>query len=304
MLQKIVLGFALAGLFALIWAALIEPRLLRVTRAELAVKGLTAPLKAVIVADTQSLVGHWSFERLRDRLAPLVEAQKPDIVFLLGDYAGVSHGPFRKLYNEWLHVEPQAASRLLGGLKAPMGVYAVLGNHDWAHDGEAVAAALAAGGATVLRNGAVEARTPSGDILTIAGVDDAIGPQGAAPLLALTETDPRLPLIFLTHRPDEVMRLPRAADLSLAGHTHGGQICLPAIGCPVSMSRHGFLRGMFMTPKGPLFVSSGVGTAAFPMRLMNPPEIVVVDLLPAEAPARAGTPEALAEPESELVLAE
>lgn len=257
---------------------------MEVRSAEIPVEGLTQPLKALLVADTQSLSLHWSEKRLAEVLKPLAEAQKPDVIFLLGDYSGISHGPAQKLYNDWMRVDPEAASRILGGLKAPMGVYAILGNHDWAENGYAVAAALREGGATVLDNAHVAVRTPAGDRLTIAGVDDPIGPRGARPDLALRGAPTDRPLIFLTHRPDEAMRLPRPASLALAGHTHGGQIRLPFLGHLVSMSRHGFVGGLYATPKGPLFVSKGVGTAALPFRFFNPPELILLTLTPAGAP--------------------
>ncbi len=261
--------------------------MLEANQAEIRIEGLTAPIRALVAADTQSLSLHWSEKRLAEKLKPMVEAQKPDLILLLGDYSGISHGPAQKLYNDWMRVDPQAAARLLGGLEAPMGVYAILGNHDWAEDGEAIAAALAEGGAKVLRNENLEIAAPGGGRLILAGVDDPIGPQGARPDLALAGTDPAAPLIFLTHRPDEAMRLPRPASLSAAGHTHGGQICLPLIGCPVAMSRHGFSAGLYETPKGPLYVSRGIGTAALPLRFLNPPEIVTLNLIPAAPPAPA-----------------
>ncbi|MDD2869040.1 metallophosphoesterase [Neomegalonema sp.] len=264
--------------------------MLEVNQAEIRIEGLKAPIRALVVADTQSLSLHWSERRLAERLKPMVEAQKPDLILLLGDYAGISHGPAQKLYNDWMRVDPEAAARILGGLQAPLGVYAILGNHDWAENGEAMAAALAEGGARVLRNESLEIALPGGGRLVLAGVDDPVGPEGARPDLALAGTDPAAPLIFLTHRPDEAVRLPRPASLSVAGHTHGGQICLPMIGCPITMSRHGFVAGLYETAQGPLYVSRGIGTAALPLRFLNPPEIVALTLVPASPPGAPAPP--------------
>lgn len=283
------------------WAFMVEPRLLQVKHVEIPMEGLSRPLKALLVADTQSLRLHWSEERLAEVLKPLAETQRPDVIFLLGDYSGLSHGPARKLYNDWMRVDPEAAARILGGLQAPMGVYAVLGNHDWFGDGHAVAAALRAGGATVLDNDHVEVRTPAGDRLIVAGVDDPLGPRGARPDLALAGTDPSKPLIFLTHRPDEALKLPRPASLSLAGHTHGGQVCLPLVGCPAKTSPNGFMAGRYETAKGDLYISTGVGTAALPFRLGQPPEIVALTLTPAPA---APQPEEEAQDKPRLVAQE
>jgi uncharacterized protein len=193
--------------------------------------------------------------------------EAPDLICLGGDYVTWGGGPDRR------YVEPVA--EMLGGLSAPHGVFAVLGNHD---DDKAMPAALARHGITVLR----DARTRlnfRGETLDIAGI--RYWTRRASDLArVLRGADPNV--ILLAHTP---IRLVEAAALSvplvLSGHTHGGQVVLPVLG---AVAARGFpvIAGVGRRENTTIFVSRGVGTVYLPLRLNCPPEVALLTLEPAE----------------------
>jgi predicted MPP superfamily phosphohydrolase len=88
------------------------------------------------------------------------------------------------------------------------------------------------------------------------------------------------PVLLLTHNPDVFPDVPARVTLTLAGHTHGGQVALPILGRPVVPSRYGqrYADGLVMEDGRALFVSSGIGTSILPVRFRVPPEIAIVTL--------------------------
>jgi predicted MPP superfamily phosphohydrolase len=208
----------------------------------------------------------------------------PDVVVLTGDfvYRSAQYSP--------------ACARELRSLRARHGVYAVLGNHDVWTDANEVAGNLTDAGVTVLRNQrtAVEA---GGARLWLLGLDDAgytgrIGDsfrpfrlrwQPAAQALerlldGLPETEPR---VLLVHNPDFTEMMPAGQiDLTLCGHTHGGQVRLPLIGAPVMPSCFGqkYARGLVRNANTLVYVNRGIGMTALPVRFNCRPEITVLRL--------------------------
>ena len=205
-----------------------------------------------------------------ERIADLVERmndERPDLVALLGDYVD----PEVALGTE---VAPETVAAKLAGLRAPLGVYAVLGNHDWDNDGRRVARALGAAGATVLENDPVRLA----DGLWIVGLADVS--QHARPGEALARVPDDAAVILLTHHPDLFERVPSRVALTLAGHTHGGQVNIPLLRRRVVPSRFGgrYMDGFVRRGEQTMFVSRGFGTSRLPVRLGAAPEIVVLDL--------------------------
>ena len=193
-------------------------------------------------------------------------AQQPDMVFLLGDFAAsrcdLSH--FSKIQCEH--------------------IFAVLGNHDYnmpftrsRHDdqlAEYIVRTLEDMGVHVLRDSAVTL-----DNCTIVGVDSLY--RGIDEDKAFAYTD-GLPIILLSHNPDIVLNLHAHTDLILSGHTHGGTMRLPGLGqiAPISNTRLGrkFDKGFKEFNKRKMIITSGIGDMPLVPRLFNPPEIVVVEL--------------------------
>ena len=145
---------------------------------------------------------------------------------------------------------------VLGPLKAKLGKFAILGNHDLAHDVEGLLAALDLAGFTNLE-GRWESVEHQGLSLALGGTSTPWGPKLNASLRPESDA-----AIILSHAPDTFPTFAKAGvDLVLAGHNHGGQIRLPVVGpilMPSRFSRR-YDRGVFRRGKTTLFVSQGVG---------------------------------------------
>ena len=264
------LGLALGLAVYAFW---IEPRALVVTRLDLPMPGLQKDLRVVVMGDLQPAP---PIESL-GRIAAIVErmnAEGGDLILLLGDYVSE-----RRLATGFL--DPRDTVPILGRLKAPLGVYAVLGNHDWWWDGPAMRRLLAGEGITVLED-AAERVGDKDQTLWIAGLSDPVT-QAYDLEAALDQVDGGGPLLLLTHSPDVFPRVPAEVGLTLAGHTHGGQVNLPFLGRLIVPSRFGerYAYGLIEEAGRRLYVTSGIGTAIIPVRFRTPPEIVVITLTPA-----------------------
>jgi hypothetical protein len=226
------------------------------------------PLRIAALADLHTGSPHITVDKVREIVAS-VNAAGPDLIVLLGDY--VIHGV---VGGRRVDIESTAAA--LRDLRAPLGVFAVLGNHDWWYDGPRTTRALEAAGIRVLEDAAA-AVTVRGRPLWIAGVSDARVRRADA-ARALAAVPGSAPVIVLTHNPDLFVRLPERVLLTLAGHTHGGQVNLPVLGRLIVPSRFGerFAIGHVHEGGRDLFVSPGIGTSIVPVRFRVPPEISVV----------------------------
>jgi predicted MPP superfamily phosphohydrolase len=268
---------AAAGLAAAVaWRALWqEPRSDRIRERTLALErwpGALAGLRVAVISDLHAGAPHVDAERLR-RLVRAVNRRAPDLVVLLGDFVDPDvHG------GSPLRAETVAGA--LADLRARLGTFAVLGNHDWRNGGERVAWVLRAAGITVLENDAA----PAGP-LTVVGLADARErrPDVAG---ALAGVPGDTPVIVLSHDPDLFPLIPDRVALTLSGHTHGGQVAVPWLRRPLIPSRFGerYARGHVVEDRRHLYVTSGVGTTGWPVRLLAPSEAVILALTPAGAP--------------------
>jgi len=204
------------------------------------------------------------------RLAGIVRqlnGVKPDLVLLAGDYlSGKPHAG-----------QPYTASQTVAALallRAPLGVVAVLGNHDHWADPEGFRRAFGARGITFLANEAVR----HGPFI-IGGVDDEYTHHDDLPatLRAMARLGPGPRLIF-THSPDVIPELHERVAAIFAGHTHCGQVAPPLIGPIITMSRYGrrFACGEIHDEGRTIFVGAGVGSSGLPIRLGAPPDVWLV----------------------------
>lgn len=198
----------------------------------------------------------------------LLNAAAPDLILLGGDYVVSRIAGF------------DAVARLLGQLRAPLGVYAILGNHDYWASGDLIAAKLEATGITVLRNEARQLVAPAGAPFWLVGLDDAAR-RRADLHLALAGVPTDAFRLLLAHEPDIADTLGERVDLQLSGHTHGGQVVLPLLGAPLlPRLGHTYLRGLYRLPTHTLYVSRGLGGVPPYIRLNCPPEVTVLTLQP------------------------
>jgi predicted MPP superfamily phosphohydrolase len=196
-------------------------------------------------------------------------ALDPDLIVLGGDYS-LKHGKY---------VRP--CFEVLAALKAPLGVFGVLGNHDYWHGLDATREGMKAAGVAELTNAGVWL-TRGSDRLRLAGVDDLwTGRADVRPALGDATRDDAC--LLVSHNPDfaETLRDPRVG-LVLSGHTHGGQVVFPT-GAPFVPSRYGqkYLKGLVQAPEARVYVSRGLGTSGVPVRIGSRPEINLITLTPA-----------------------
>jgi uncharacterized protein len=274
---------ALLGVLAVfyglgVWAFLVEPQALVVRRVTVeSAQWRGPPLRIGVVSDTHAGAAHVTPQRVR-RVAARLSRQRPDVAVFLGDYAGGHEPAAVRAAPERSRVLSGAAA--LGEVKAPLGRYAVLGNHDWWYDGPAVEAALTRAGVRVLENDAVRVERPGG-AFWIAGLADLDSRRARpAPDIALRDVPAGEPAVVVSHWPDPWPEVPPRAALTLAGHSHCGQVNFPVVGRLLHAS-HGSRRwpcGLYAEAGKQLYVTGGVGGSILPVRFRAPPEIVIVTL--------------------------
>jgi uncharacterized protein len=261
-------------LLAAAWALAVEPRRLRVRRETVRLPDWPPELdglRVAVVSDLHAGMPHAGPGRVA-RVADAVVREAPELILLLGDFVDSTLLGRRR-------VAPEDVARRLARARAPLGTVAVLGNHDWAQAGPRVRLALDDVGITVLENDAHPIRR-NGVRAWIAGMADLR--RRSPSLAALSAVPEGEPLLLLTHDPDVFPRVPPRVALTLAGHTHGGQLNVPLLRRRFIPSRHGarYRAGLIEEGGRRLYVSAGVGTTGIPARLFAPPEIAVLELRP------------------------
>jgi uncharacterized protein len=272
------------GAFA-VKAFWIEPRSLVITRADIAVAPWPAearPLRVAVLTDIQPAGPHVTAERVAEVVAE-TNALEPDLVVLLGDYVSL-------MRLSTSHVPPKATAAVLAKLQAPLGVHAVLGNHDWWLDGRYIRRLLEEAGIRVYENEARPVDATDGRRLWIAGLADLSARTVDLPGTLAQVTDDA-PVLLLSHSPDVFPEVPERVALTLAGHTHGGQFDLPFVGRLIVPSRFGqrYAYGHIVEGGRQMFVSSGIGNAILPARYGVPPEIVLLRIGAPGSHARDGS---------------
>lgn len=271
------LGSYALGLLMAAYGLWFRRRLVRVRTIDVPIAGLAPAFDGYRIVQLSDLhIG--SLDRREQGLgwARRANALSPDLAVVTGDF--VSSGT--AYYED--------AAQVTAALTAPDGTLAVLGNHDqW--DEKALIAALEARGVTVLCN---EWRRieRDGAELVIAGLDDAYA--GRADLdSALRDRPSGAATILLAHYPSAfALAAERGVELTLSGHTHGGQIGVPFLAQRLNFARlfGQASRGLQSRGKSHLYVSAGLGTSGPPLRLGVPPEIALIVLRRAKEPGAIG----------------
>ena len=272
-LRWVVLGLAGLAFLLGLWAFWLEPRRLVFHRVTLELPHWPEPLRGFRVALMSDLhVGslYWDTARLRE-LVEETNRQQPDLVLLAGDYTinGVKFGTW---------TSPEDIAEVLGGLRATHGTLAVLGYHDWWNRRRRIRAAFNARGITVLEDEVQAVSTEKGRFFVV-GLKDAMMGHPDIPG-TIAQVPAGEPFLVLVHEPDVFPNVDARASLTLAGHTHGGQVWLPFFGRPVVPSEYGqrYAVGHIVEGGRHLYVTSGVGTSIAPVRFGVPPEVVVLEL--------------------------
>ncbi len=222
------------------------------------------PVTVALISDIH--IGNSTMDAGRlTRIVTRIGALRPDLVLIAGDYvAGHDEAVARAGARDL--VAP------LSRLRAPLGVVAVLGNHDQSVPAT-IAAALRRAGVTVLDNQAAE-RGP----LAIGGAGDAF--SGHADLRATLRAMARLPgaKVILTHSPDLSLAVPAGVGVLFAGHTHCGQGVLPIVGAPRVFWKPGLMCGLVRRGGLTTVITAGLGTSGVPLRFRAPADVWLVTL--------------------------
>lgn len=275
MRPKILLG--LLGLIFVFGLALdafwLEPSSIRLARHDVTVdapflKGMTI----AVISDLHAGAPYIDDAKI-DRIVAMTNDAHPDIILLTGDYV-IRGMPFGH------HMPAEKIVAHLKQLRAPMGVYSVLGNHDHWENGPRIASLFRAAGIPDLENMAQVVRGHHGDFYLV-GIGDYHSGQSHPPrVFRHLPADVRA--LCFTHSPDSLPILPKNCALTLAGHTHGGQIWLPFLGRPAvalaSMYGQRYAIGTVREDGKTMFVSSGIGTSLIPARFGVPPEISLLTI--------------------------
>jgi len=256
------------GTAVVLAAAFSETYGFRVTRHGIGLPGLAAPLRVALLTDL-----HFGpfipLASVRDWVRATAR-EAPDLIVVAGDLVDYRSGR-----------DPSGLVAALARLRAPLGSYAVWGNHDHRHFHDP--AALAAFGDSLGRHG-IEVLTNRNVVLrsdvVLAGIDDLRTGRPDLPA-ALAGRPAGACTLLVSHNPDILPQVPADVALTLSGHTHGGQVCLPGIGPIVTNSRYGrrFAAGLVHGPALG-YVSRGLGVTGIPLRIDCPAELAILDLTP------------------------
>jgi predicted MPP superfamily phosphohydrolase len=235
-------------------------------------------LSITVIADLHAGGPNMGLDRIRS-IVDTANGLQSDIVVLLGDYFAT---------HRFVSPVPHAAwAAELKRLRARLGVWAILGNHDWWYDVHGVRKALADVNIPLMENQVVHLGD-KGNRFWLAGLGDQIahrigrnrfrGEDDLPGTLARVRTED--PILLLVHEPDIFPRVPDRVALTLAGHTHGGQIRLPLLWPLFVPSAYGarYAYGHIIEQHRHMVVSGGLGTSKVPLRLGVPPEIVHVEV--------------------------
>lgn len=262
--QRTILLIGICGGLVLFWSFFVEPQLLTVKRVRVQLTKQPSTYKRVaFLSDLHA--GGGKGERFYWRLAERVMALKPDVILVGGDFV--------ELHERTLHeIEP------LKRLRAPGGIFFILGNHDIIDSPGKIRNRIQSWGWESVTNRRMEAQV-EGKSLSIVGFDDV---RATVPKAELLSHHGHPSSILLVHSPDDLEGLETGGvGVILCGHTHGGQVRLPLIGSilplPMRAPRR-YDRGVKDWYGTPFIISQGLGEALLPLRFFCPPQIVLLEI--------------------------
>ena len=264
---RTVLTLAGAGTATAAQARWVEPHFLDVSQHDVFLPDLAPALDGLRVAHLTDLHrGPITPDDVLVRALAATTSLKPDAVFLTGDFV---HGHHRD-------AAPLARLLVESGLSPRLGVWGCLGNHDYSSSADEVTRALAdIAGLRMLRNEAAEI-APG---LWVAGIEDTLRGRPDA-RKAVAAIPASAAVVYLSHNPVGVFGVDENPWLVLAGHTHGGQICLPGLPphFPPGMDGFPLIAGWGVFDRARLYVNRGVGMGMVPLRLNCRPEVALFTL--------------------------
>jgi predicted MPP superfamily phosphohydrolase len=271
-LSKLVLLAVLAAIGALVWGVMEEPGQLRYTQVKMRSAQWPLywePIRVVVVSDLNVGSPHVDLGML-ERVVDLINTAKPDVVLLIGDFMPGDYFS--------TPIAPTAFAPVLGQIKAEQGVLALFGKFDAVDGGAQLAGALKKAGIKILSDSAAPINLAQEKRFWIAGFGD--DPGAYAKVLETLPKDE--PVFAMVHNPARFPDIPKKIDLVFAGYTHGGVIVVPRYPMPILPTGvpARYANGLVNEGQRSMFVTAGIGTREFPVRLNNKPQIVVATILP------------------------
>ena len=268
---RITLFFFLAVALLILWGIFAEPNILVIRNIDISLKKWHSEhnsLKIVFLGDLHTKP--IDLDRLK-RVVSKVNEQKPDIVLSIGDYVNGNS------YKETLY--PRVIAKELGKIKSKYGFYTVLGNHDYDYNPLRIRKELEKNGIKVLENDTLPLDI-EGKRLWLIGIQDFSVCHTHLDYNTKQVSDEENPVILLSHTPDVFPEVDERIELTLAGHTHGGQVIIPFYGPIYVPSKYGkkYSKGYFKEKNKKMFVTGGIGTSVFPVRFNNFPEIIILNI--------------------------
>jgi len=205
----------------------------------------------------------------------VINSLKPDLIVLTGDFVSA---PFFASSRKKAAGLIDPCAQLLTKLKARLGLYACLGNHDVGTDPGRIFNTLQSHNIKALRNCSIPLEK-DGKRLWIAGVDDVIG--GSPDMdITLQKVPADEAVVLMAHEPDYATHVSKySVDLQLSGHSHGGQVRIPLIGAPILPELAvKYPKGLYQVGNLTLYTNVGIGTVNLPVRFDCPPEITLITL--------------------------
>lgn len=259
-----------------IYAWFVEPNQLVIRRVEVVSEGWRGPpLTIAAVSDTHVAGPHVDAART-GRIVARINALRPELVVLLGDYVNGHLHPFERSPAENQEITGGIAT--FAAIRARYGVVGVIGNHDVWYDRTAVQSEMENAGVATLWNRHIVVRRSADDSVVIAGLADFT--TGEPNFIdALDGAPVGVNTIVLSHSPDPFAQMPRGPALMLAGHGHCGQVTIPFVGRPIlPLVNDRYACGLVQEGGKQMYVTGGIGTSMIPVRFLNPPEIVLITL--------------------------